>query len=285
MVVVKMGDQHVINLADPGQFSRSDDATSITTIVARPARIYKQSLPRHIPAGFRGEENDGRVQVLRLPRSFNRNSIAKIIDPFLIFVKYVVLFRAKPSRREAIHGDAVLAPIVGQAHRQLPDAAPAGPVWREACITRHTGYGADIDDASITARNHAARHGLRDEETPAEIRVKNQIPVFPGNVERRLSNIATGIVDEDVQVAKFLFGSRGHSFDAVVVADIKFQRKGAAAKPLHLLRKRQQASALTAGEHEIRPCLCERAGKILAEPTARSCNDRHPTNQIKESVA
>src|SRR5206468_12409504 len=119
--------------------------------------------------GFRSEKNDGRVQVLRLPRSFDRNPIAEIIDPFLVFVKHLILFRAKPSRREAIHGDVVLAPIVGETHRQLPDAATAGPVGCETCVTSYAGHGPDINDASVPARNHAPRHGLRDEKTPAEI--------------------------------------------------------------------------------------------------------------------
>jgi len=44
MVGVKMGDQHVINLADPGQLSRSDDAIGVAAIVAGPARINEQRI-------------------------------------------------------------------------------------------------------------------------------------------------------------------------------------------------------------------------------------------------
>ena len=116
----------------------------------------------------------------------------------------------------------MLAPIIGQAHRQLPDAAPAGPIGCQTCVTRHAGHRPNIDNAPVPARDHAARQGLRDEKTPAQIGVKDQVPVFPGNVERRFANVATRIVDQDVQMTKFLFGHRRHSFNAIE-ADIKFQ--------------------------------------------------------------
>src|SRR5947207_3473631 len=86
-------------------------------------------------------------------------------------------------------------------------------------------------------------------------------------------------------MTKFLFGDGRHSFNAIEVADIKFQRNGAAAKPAHLRLKRQQTSALAAGEHEIRPGLGEGARKILAEPPARPGNDGHPGTEIEEPVA
>src|SRR2546430_15717710 len=53
MVVVKMCDQHVINLADPGQFDCRNDAIGIAAIVARPARINEQRL------SFRRDEECG----------------------------------------------------------------------------------------------------------------------------------------------------------------------------------------------------------------------------------
>src|SRR2546430_15475891 len=43
MVVVKMCDQHVINLADPGQFDCRNDAIGIAAIVARPPRDRKST--------------------------------------------------------------------------------------------------------------------------------------------------------------------------------------------------------------------------------------------------
>src|SRR5712664_923398 len=85
-------------------------------------------------------------------------------------------------------------------------------------------------------------------------------------------------------MTKFLLGNCGHSFNALLVANIKFQRNGAAAKPSHLRFERQQTSAITAGEHKIRPGLCEGTSKILAEPPASSGNDRHPATEIEEPV-
>jgi len=44
MVVVKMGDQHVINLADPGQFSCSDNAIGVTAVEAGPPCVNEKGL-------------------------------------------------------------------------------------------------------------------------------------------------------------------------------------------------------------------------------------------------
>ena len=55
----------------------------------------------------------------------------EIFDPLLVFVHDLVLLGAKPAGGETVDGDAVLAPIVGEAHGELADAAAAGAVGRE----------------------------------------------------------------------------------------------------------------------------------------------------------
>ena len=50
----------------------------------------------------------------------------------------------------------------------------------------------------VAVRDHARSKGLRHEEGAAQIRVKHKIPIVPRHVDRRLANIASGVVDQDV---------------------------------------------------------------------------------------
>src|SRR5262249_54263204 len=115
------------------------------------------------------------VEVLGLARAFERNTVAEVFDPFLIFVHDCVLFRLEPTRCKAVHGNPMNAPIVGEAHGQLFYAATARTVRAKAGITSHTRDGADIDNAPILARNHVTRDGLSDEKGATQIRVENEI--------------------------------------------------------------------------------------------------------------
>src|SRR5206468_4322467 len=160
--------------------------------------IYEKSLPRHVAAGLGGKEYDGCIQIIRLAGALERNAIAKIFDPIFIIVENCILFGAKPSRRKAIHGDAVLAPVVREAHGQLPDATTASAIGAESCVTCDTGDGADVDDAAIAARDHDAGHGLRNKKTAAQIGIQNQVPIIPRNLESRLANVATRVVHENI---------------------------------------------------------------------------------------
>src|SRR5256885_9017801 len=134
-------------------------------------------MPRYVAAGLRGKEHDGCVQIIWLAGTLERNAVAKIFDPLFIFVENFILFRANPSRRKAIHGDPMLAPVVREAHGQLPDAAAAGAVGAESGVTSNTGDGADVNDPAIAARNHETGHGLRNKKTAAQISIENQIPI------------------------------------------------------------------------------------------------------------
>src|SRR5580693_9254203 len=131
-----------------------------------------------------------------------------------MFIKHLILFGAKPPGRQAIYGDAVMAPVIGEAHCQLANAATAGPVRCETSVTRNAGDGADVDDAPILTRNHAARHGLRHEKTSAKICVEDEIPIVPGYVERGFAHVASRVVHENIEMAEFLCGCRSHAIDA-----------------------------------------------------------------------
>src|SRR6266581_152660 len=82
----------------------------------RDSTVHKQSLPGHIAAGLRSEENNRRIQIIGLPGSLERNAVTKVIEPLFILIKDLVLFGAKPARSQAIDRHGVPAPIIGQAH-------------------------------------------------------------------------------------------------------------------------------------------------------------------------
>ena len=105
---------------------------------------------------------------MRLARALEGDTVAEIFHPLPIFVHDRVLGGFEPARREAIHGDAVDSPIVGEAHGELANSAAACAVRAETGVTGYAGDGADVDDASVAARNHAARDGLRDEKAAAQ---------------------------------------------------------------------------------------------------------------------
>src|SRR5262249_13227262 len=99
----------------------------------------------------------------------------------------------------------------------------------EARVACDAGDRTDVDDAAVATLNHAARDGLRDEETSAQIGVEDQVPVLPADLEGRLADVAAGIVDQHVHAANGGFGIGAESADAVVVADVEFERRGSAA--------------------------------------------------------
>jgi len=61
----------------------------------RNTSIHKQRLSRDVPAGLRREEYHCGVQILRLARTFQWNAIAKVLDPFFVFVQNLILFRTR----------------------------------------------------------------------------------------------------------------------------------------------------------------------------------------------
>src|SRR6266581_679937 len=251
----------------------------------RNSSVHEQSLPRYVSAGLRGKEHYRSIQILWLPGAFQRNPIAKIFDPLFVLVEDLVLFGAKPSWSKTIHGDPVLAPIVSQAHRQLPDAASAGSIRRESRVARDTGDRSDVNDASVTARDHATRYRLRNKETSTQVGVKNHVPVFPGYFERRLPDIATCVVHENIHMAEGRFSARNHFPDALMAAHVEFQGKSAAAERFYFRFKRCQSLAIAAGEYKVRARLRQRQRHILPESPARAGDDRHAATEIKQSVA
>ena len=80
------------------------------------AAIYQQCLTGNVSAGIGGQKNDGAFEIRRLARALEWNTIAKILDPFLVLIHNRILGRLEPAGRKAVDCDTVDSPIVRQAH-------------------------------------------------------------------------------------------------------------------------------------------------------------------------
>src|SRR5580693_1953063 len=112
------------------------------------AAVYEQGLAGHVAGGFAGEKDDGAVEVVGLAGAFDGDAVGDVRDPFLVVVHDFVLIGAEPAGGEAVDGDAVFAPVVGEAHGELADSPAAGAVGAEASESGDAGDGADVDDAA-----------------------------------------------------------------------------------------------------------------------------------------
>src|ERR1700730_9347936 len=133
-----------------------------------------------------------------LPRALHRNPIDQVLNPLFVFVEHFVLLGAKPARSEAVDSNPILAPVVGQAHCQLPHPAATGSIGRQACITEDARHGTNIDDPAIAVLYHAAGYLLREEEGSTQICVEHHVPIVPGHIESGLSSIASRVVDQNM---------------------------------------------------------------------------------------
>ena len=183
-----------------------------------------------VGGGLAGEEEESAVEVAGFAGSAERDAFAEVIDPACVVVHDAVLFGAEPAWGEAIDGDAVGAPVGGEAHGELFDAAAAGSVGGETCVACDAGDGADVDDAAGLALDHAAGDGLADEERAAEVGFEDCVPVVPCDFEGWFAAVAAGVIDEDVDAAEGCFCGGGGELDAVEVSDVEGDGGAAAAE-------------------------------------------------------
>ncbi len=83
--------------------------------------------------------------------------------------------------RQAIHRDAMLPPVMSQAHGELFDAASTRSVRTQPGITGDAGDGSHIDNSTVFLVDHMPGDRLSDEKQSAKIGIQHQIPILPGN--------------------------------------------------------------------------------------------------------
>ena len=83
-------------------------------------------------------------------------------------------------------------------------------------------------------------------------------------------------------MAEGFFGVVGHLLDAVLVADVEFERDGAAAERLDFFFEVGEMFALAAGEDEIGAGFGESASEVLAETAAGAGDDGDFTSEVEK---
>ena len=175
----------------------------------------------------------------------------------------------------------MFAPVVSKTHGQLANAAATGSVWAETCIPGYAGDGSNVDDTSISARDHSACHGLSNEKTPAQISIENQIPIVPAHVQRWLSHITSGVVHENVYMTEGALRCRSHLGDALQAANVEFQRNRAPAQSGDFFFESEQAITTSTGENNVRASLGQRARNVLSQAATGSRNECYTAREIE----
>ena len=81
-----------------------------------------------------------------------------------------------------------------------PRLAPYGPSPAQPMHRRHR---ADVDDAAVARAAIMCRAtACATKNGPAQVGVEDQVPVVPGDVRGRLADVAAGVVDQDVDLAR-----------------------------------------------------------------------------------
>src|SRR5258708_8492565 len=101
--------------------------------------MHHQGLRGDVTALFESKKPYRSVEIIGPPGPLEGNAVLQVFPPLRIFIHYFVLLGAKPSRRQAIDGDAVAAPVGGEAHRQLADSAAAGAIRSQARVAGDAG--------------------------------------------------------------------------------------------------------------------------------------------------
>ena len=133
--------------------------------------------------------------------------------------------------------------------------------------------------------NHVPRHGLRHEEGAAQVGVQDQVPIVPGDFQRRFAHVAAGIVDQHIDLAVVRDGGLDHGLDAVEAAHVQRQRQCPAAQRLDLGLERCQRRRVAAGDHEVSPRPRQRTAEVLAQAAAGAGDNGDFARQIKWVLA
>ena len=131
-------------------------------------------------------------------------------------------------------------------------------------------------------RHHVSRHRLRDEKGAAQVRVENQVPVVPRDVDRFLPHVAAGVVDEDVDALERAHRGVYHLANARLVPDVELQWHDAASHRFDFRLKRLQRFERTARHGEIGARARKSPAESLAESAARAGDDGDFAGEVEQ---
>src|SRR4051812_28657966 len=197
------------------------------------------------------------------------------------------------ARRDAVDGDVIGAKLVGEAARVVRHAGFRHRIDRTVGAALEGGDRADGDDAALTPRHHFLCYRLAGQNGGEQIAVEHRADVFLANAYGVIriglaapgGDVASGIVDEDVDWPQFLYRGFDDARDLTAVGEIAQHADGADAMRCGNVRgdRRQRRSFAVLGwailAHAVNGDIGSEAreplGERAAKPASRAGNQRN----------
>ena len=130
--------------------------------------------------------------------------------------------------RDGVRGDTELAELDRPGLRDALDAGLGSGVVRLSAVALCRS-GRHRDDAAELLFDHVGLHGLRHEESAAEVDGEDLVELLVGHLEQEVVAQDSGVVDQNGRRAEGLGDLLDRSVDRVLVGDVGFEAEGFAA--------------------------------------------------------
>src|SRR4029079_13734953 len=101
-----------------------------------------------------------------------------------------------------------------------------------------------------------------------EVGVEDRVPIIPRYVDRRLADVAAGVVHENVNLTKLAQRVADRALDARMVPDIELDTRDPSAHAAHLFRKAFERCTSAARDRQIGPGACQCSRELLPQTAA-----------------
>ncbi len=128
------------------------------------------------------------------------------------------------------------------------------------------GLRAQVHDPSVAPRDHAAAHGLGDEEQPLEVDVHDLVPVGLGDLEGVVVEPHAGVVDQHVDSAVLGLDGGDRRVDRGLVGHVELDGRRRAATGGHLGEQVRHVVGLSGRGDHVRPGRGQREHQVVPDP-------------------
>src|SRR5215208_8416925 len=225
----------------------------------------------HPARGVRTEEQEGAVEILRLPEPAHGDALQH---------RLAVLGRKEPgvdvgrdvARCERVDADAVARPFERVSFRHLHDAGLRDRIRRRAARNPEAEDRGDVDDRAA-ALGLAPALGRRDRHQPdaAQVRRDDAVEGLRRGIERGAAVGDAGVVDEDVERPDRRLGRGKRPRDGALVGDVEIDRhRRFGAGSVELAPKGVEPLAAARADRDRGAAAREAAREMGAEPARRA---------------
>src|SRR5262249_31744184 len=178
------------------------------------------------------------------------------------------------ARSNAIDPNVVGRPLHRQGRGEINDCRLRGPIVRHHLRATHTSHRSDVNNNPLATLDHVFPHGLAKEKYAMQIDAHDCIPTVQADAFYRGAKAGTVIVDEHINLAKFLKRPLHHTVHLVGVAHINREGESAFTESADSLSRRFQMLQTPTTEHDVSTGTGTFKGKTLtdANPTTRDNN-------------